>query len=72
MTNPFEVEHSFLVLRNSENNHSIWPAHIAVPAGWKAVFGPDVRQECLAYIGQHWIDLRPLSLIRRQNADTVL
>lgn len=64
MTNPFEDEDgSYLVLVNDENQHSLWPAHIDVPAGWRTVFGEDGRQACLDYVTEHWTDLRPRSLI---------
>jgi MbtH protein len=28
------------------------------------VHGPDVRQNCLAYIKEHWTDMRPRTLQR--------
>lgn len=64
MTNPFEDEDaSFLVLVNEENQHSLWPAAIAVPAGWTTTHGPDTRQSCLDHIERNWTDMRPASLI---------
>ncbi len=64
MSNPFEDESaSYLVLVNEENQHSLWPAAIAVPAGWTTVHGEDTRAECLQYIETRWTDLRPASLI---------
>ena len=63
MTNPFENEDGvFLVLVNAENQHSLWPAQIAVPAGWRVAFGEDTRQSCLDYVERSWTDLRPASL----------
>jgi MbtH protein len=64
MTNPFEDENgTFLVLVNTENQHSLWPAGLDVPAGWTKVHGEDTRAACLEYVEQHWTDLRPASLI---------
>lgn len=64
MVNPFDDEGAtFLVLVNSENQHSLWPASVQVPDGWKAVHGPDKRQACLDHVQNHWIDMRPKSLI---------
>lgn len=64
MTNPFEDEEAvYLVLVNEENQHSLWPASLAVPAGWHTTHGPAVRQECLDHIETTWTDLRPASLI---------
>jgi MbtH protein len=64
MTNPFEnPDGIYLVLVNDENQHSLWPEFVDVPAGWSTVFGPDSRPACLAYIETNWTDLRPKSLI---------
>jgi uncharacterized protein YbdZ (MbtH family) len=66
VTNPFEDEEGvYLVLVNDENQHSLWPAFSAVPAGWAVMHGPGTRQECLEYVAAHWTDMRPLSLIRQ-------
>ncbi|OLF06966.1 MbtH family protein [Actinophytocola xinjiangensis] len=62
-TNPFEDNDAeYLVLTNDENQHSLWPASIAVPRGWATVHGPDTREAALAYVDEHWTDLRPASL----------
>lgn len=64
MTNPFEDENgTFLVLVNAENQHSLWPSTVDVPAGWTTVHGEDTRAACLEYVEQHWTDLRPASLV---------
>ncbi|WP_326847143.1 MbtH family protein [Streptomyces kaniharaensis] len=64
MTNPFEDEEAtYLVLVNEENQHSLWPASLAVPAGWTVTHGPAGRQDCLDHIENTWTDLRPASLI---------
>lgn len=64
MTNPFDDSNaSFVVLINSENQHSLWPNFAEVPAGWQVVHGPDTRQACLDYVNTHWTDMRPKSLI---------
>lgn len=63
MTNPFEnPDGSYLVLVNEENQHSLWPTFVEVPAGWTRAFGEDTRQACLDYIEANWTDLRPRSL----------
>jgi uncharacterized protein YbdZ (MbtH family) len=62
-TNPFEDEDgTYLVLVNDEEQHSLWPADIDVPAGWRVTLPAGSRAECLAYIEAHWTDLRPASL----------
>ena len=60
--NPFDdPDGSFLVVVNDEEQHSLWPSGMTVPAGWTAVFGADTRQACLDYVEQNWTDLRPRS-----------
>lgn len=62
-TNPFEDENgSFHVLVNDEEQHSLWPAFAAVPAGWHVAFGAAGRADCLAYVEANWTDMRPRSL----------
>ena len=62
-SNPFDDENGeFLVVVNDEDQHSLWPAFADVPAGWRTVFGTAGRAECLAYVEEHWTDLRPRSL----------
>lgn len=69
MANPFEdPDADYLVLVNDENQHSLWPTFVDVPAGWTTVFGKAPRQECLDYIEQNWTDMRPKSLIEAMAA----
>jgi MbtH protein len=60
MGNPFENEDGlYIVLVNSENQHSLWPERLPIPAGWLCVHSADERQACLDYVESHWLDLRP-------------
>ena len=62
-TNPFDDEAgTFLVVVNDEDQHSLWPAFADLPAGWRKVFGEASRAESLAYVEEHWTDIRPKSL----------
>ncbi|HZE80900.1 MAG TPA: MbtH family protein [Candidatus Polarisedimenticolia bacterium] len=64
MLNPFEDQSAqLLVLVNDEGQHSLWPQFRPVPAGWQSVFGPASHENCLSYIGEHWTDMRPRSLM---------
>jgi MbtH protein len=71
--NPFEdPDASYLVLINDEGQHSLWPVFADVPDGWKAIFGEAGHQQCLDFIEQSWIDMRPRSLVKamdEQGAD---
>ena len=63
MPNPFEDESaSYLVLRNLEEQYSLWPARNIVPAGWSIAFPANTRQACLDWINHTWSDMRPRSL----------
>lgn len=71
MSNPFDDQDgTFLVLRNSEEQHSLWPAFAAVPDGWTVVLDGSTRADALAWVERNWTDLRPLSL-REQAAGQV-
>jgi MbtH protein len=64
VTNPFEdPDASYVVLVNDEGQHSLWPVLVAVPDGWRVIFGAAARQECLDFIEESWRDMRPNSLI---------
>ena len=64
-TNPFENnDHTYFVLVNDEGQHSLWPAFATIPDDWQAVFGEQSRQSCLDYVEEHWVDMRPTSLIK--------
>ncbi|MFJ6666551.1 MbtH family protein [Streptomyces sp. NPDC091383] len=61
--NPFDDEHGeFYVVVNEEDQHSLWPTFAAVPEGWRVAHGPAGREESLAYVEEHWSDMRPRSL----------
>nr|AYW35138.1 VerB [Actinomadura sp. XM-4-3] len=69
-TNPFDDEAGrFFVVVNDEDQHSLWPAFAAVPAGWREVFGEASRAECLEYVETNWTDMRPRSLREAMAAD---
>ncbi|MFF8964839.1 MbtH family protein [Streptomyces globisporus] len=66
MTNPFEnPDGAYLVLVNDENQHSLWPVTVDVPAGWTVAHPSDTREACLRYIEENWTDMRPRSLAQR-------
>lgn len=59
-TNPFDDPSStYLVLVNEKGQHSLWPAAIATPAGWRVAHHQDDRQACLDYVASNWSRLRP-------------
>lgn len=61
---PEEGEDSFLyrVVLNDEGQYSIWSNHRQNPRGWKDAGKGGTKAECLMYIKEVWIDMRPRSL----------
>ena len=52
----------YTVVRNHEEQYSIWPADRELPPGWHEVGKSGIKSDCLAYIKEVWTDMRPLSL----------
>jgi MbtH protein len=52
----------YLVVRNHEEQYSVWRSDKALPAGWETVGEPAPKDACLERIGELWTDMRPLSL----------
>jgi MbtH protein len=63
-----EDERSYKVVVNHEEQYSIWPVDRENPVGWKDVGKSGLKQECLAYIKEVWVDMRPLSLRDKMDA----
>jgi len=55
----------YKVVRNHEEQYSIWPDGRDNPAGWTDDGTAGTKEECLAHIARVWTDMRPLSLRRR-------
>lgn len=56
------------VVMNHEEQYSIWLAGREVPAGWSKVGKSGKKAECLEYIKEVWVDMRPLSLRKKMDA----
>lgn len=56
------TEINYFVVVNQEEQYSLWPSFKTLPQGWSAVGEATSKDECLAYIKQHWTDITPLSL----------
>ncbi|HEV3429744.1 MAG TPA: MbtH family NRPS accessory protein [Paraburkholderia sp.] len=59
----------FEVVINQEEQYSIWPSYKQIPAGWQAVGKKGPKAEVLAYIEEHWTDMRPASLRKAMDAE---
>jgi len=52
----------YVVVVNSEEQYTIWPAGRDLPPGWAGAGFTGTEDECLAHIDEVWTDMRPLSL----------
>ena len=55
----------YKVVINQDEQYSIWPEQRPNPLGWTDAGKSGTKSECLAYINDVWIDMRPLSLRRK-------
>jgi MbtH protein len=63
-----EDTRNYDVVINHEEQYSIWPKERQIPAGWRAVGKEGPKADCLAYIDEVWVDMRPLSLRKKMDA----
>lgn len=56
---------TYRVVVNHEEQYSIWLAEKKLPLGWKDAGKAGTKADCLGYVKEVWIDMRPLS-VRRQ------
>jgi MbtH protein len=55
-------EETFRVVRNDEEQYSIWDTDRDLPAGWYDAGFTGSKADCLAHVDQVWTDMRPRSL----------
>lgn len=55
-------QRTYTVVRNDEEQYSVWPTGRSVPPGWAEVGVTGTKAECLAHIRVVWTDLRPRSV----------
>ena len=58
----FELTRAYRVVLNYEEQQSIWPVERENALGWRDAGKTGTKDECLAYIKDVWVDMRPLSL----------
>jgi MbtH protein len=52
-------QREFRVVRNDQEQYSIWPTGRELPAGWFEVGTRGTKAECLDQVGRSWTDMRP-------------
>ncbi len=71
MADESEDATTYRVVKNAEDQYSIWPEERALPAGWVDAGKSGTKTECLAHIKEVWTDMRPLSLRRASESQNV-
>lgn len=61
---------TYFVVRNAEEQYSIWRSDRVVPAGWEVVGSAQEKDDCLKTIETLWTDMRPASLRRSESGVT--
>ncbi len=61
-SSPADDEQLYYVVRNHEEQYSIWRADKPAPAGWQTVGEPAAKTACLDKIEELWTDMRPKSV----------
>jgi MbtH protein len=69
MTNQEHDDIEYQVVVNAEEQYSIWPVGRELPLGWQVAPKAGSKSECLAYIEEVWVDMRPASLRRELARD---
>ncbi len=62
MADEDEDDRRYKVVVNHEEQYSIWLADRENPPGWRDAGFEGLKPECLAWVDEHWTDMRPLSL----------
>ena len=60
----------YKVVKNHEEQYSIWPADRENALGWEDAGVSGTKQECLDHIKEVWTDMRPLSLRRQMDGES--
>lgn len=60
----------YFIVRNHEEQYSIWRANKSVPEGWEVVGEAASKEECLDRINEIWTDMRPASLRRSMSTNS--
>jgi MbtH protein len=66
--NDAETNRTYIVVLNKEEQYSIWPVGRDIPKGWTPALKTGTRKECLDFIKEVWIDMRPLSVRESDNS----
>jgi len=60
----------YKVLVNHEEQYSLFPVDLENPLGWRDAGKTGTKEECLSFIEEVWVDMRPLSLRTKMESNT--
>lgn len=52
----------WMVLINADDQYGLFPAELPAPAGWTLAGYAGTEAGCIAYVDEHWTDMRPRSI----------
>ena len=58
----------WLAVRTHDGRYSIWPEQLPVPPGWQPAGARGEKGDCLAWIAENWVDVRPAGTGRLPDA----
>ena len=61
-------ESTYVVAVNDQGQHAVWPAELALPAGWRQQSAVMPKPACLAAVAAAWKDIAPVSVREAQQA----
>jgi MbtH protein len=50
------------VVINDEEQYALFPEELDVPGGWREAGFSGTETECMKYVDEVWVDMRPKSL----------
>jgi len=59
----------YKVVVNHEEQYSIWPADLENAPGWRDAGASGSKADCLDYVKEVWVDMRPLGLRKRMEME---
>ncbi len=61
-------ESTYVVAVNDQGQHAVWPAELALPAGWRQQSAVMPKRACLAAVAAAWKDIAPVSVREAKQA----
>jgi amino acid adenylation domain-containing protein/thioester reductase-like protein len=61
-------ESTYIVAVNDQAQHAVWPAELALPAGWRQQSDVMPKRACLTAIAAAWEDIAPVSVRAAEHA----